>query len=208
MNARFKQCGMYRFNTSAITGAPSHCCGQEWAASGAAGAATWPLAQPPSKHDICGMSLPPGFLEELRTRVPISQIVGRKVTWDSRKSKPSKGDFWAPCPFHHEKTASFHVEDGKGYFYCFGCHAKGDAVTFLRDSENMGFMEAVETLAREAGIPMPAQDPAAARQAAANKGLVEVMEAAVQFYRLQLKTARAGDARSYLDHRGLKPEIV
>ncbi|WP_424927227.1 DNA primase [Amaricoccus tamworthensis] len=154
------------------------------------------------------MSLPPGFLEELRNRVPISQIVGQRVIWDNKKSKPSKGEFWAPCPFHHEKTASFHVQDSKGFFYCFGCHAKGDAVTFLRDSENMGFMEAVEALATEAGIPMPARDPAAAKKAAENKGLAEIMEAAVQFYRMQLSTARASEARAYLERRGLKPEIV
>ncbi|PKP97966.1 MAG: hypothetical protein CVT74_12475, partial [Alphaproteobacteria bacterium HGW-Alphaproteobacteria-13] len=53
------------------------------------------------------MSLPHGFLEELRTRVSISKVVGRKVTWDQRKSNQAKGDLWAPCPFHQEKTASF-----------------------------------------------------------------------------------------------------
>ena len=74
------------------------------------------------------MSLPPGFLDELRTRVTLSRIVGRKVTWDQRKSNQAKGDLWAPCPFHQEKSASFHVDDRKGYYYCFGCHAKGDAI--------------------------------------------------------------------------------
>ena len=75
------------------------------------------------------MSLPPGFLDELRTRLTLSDVVGRKVMWDSRKSNQAKGDMWAPCPFHQEKTASFHVDDRKGYYYCFGCHAKGDAST-------------------------------------------------------------------------------
>ena len=60
--------------------------------------------------------------------------------WDTRKSNPGKGDFWAPCPFHQEKSASFHVDDRKGFYYCFGCHAKGDAVTFVRETENLGFM--------------------------------------------------------------------
>ena len=78
------------------------------------------------------MSLPNGFLDELRSRVSIAQVVGRKVTWDARKSNTGKGDFWAPCPFHQERTASFHVDDRKGFYYCFGCHAKGDALTFLR----------------------------------------------------------------------------
>ena len=149
------------------------------------------------------MSLPPGFLDELRNRVSIAQVVGRKVTWDPRKSIAARGDYWAPCPFHHEKTASFHVDDAKGFYYCFGCHAKGDALSFLRETENMGFMEAVETLAREAGMSLPAQDPAAAARAAEAKGLAEAMEAAVQFYRLQLNGARATAARAYLERRGL-----
>ena len=62
------------------------------------------------------MSLPPGFLDELRSRVGLAQIAGRKVTWDLRKSNQGKGDLWAPCPFHHEKTASFHVDDRKGFY--------------------------------------------------------------------------------------------
>ena len=93
------------------------------------------------------MSLPPGFLDELRTRTSLTRVVGRRVVWDPRKSNQGKGDMWAPCPFHQEKTASFHVDERKGYYYCFGCQAKGDALSFLRETENMGFMEAVEALA-------------------------------------------------------------
>lgn len=149
------------------------------------------------------MSLPSGFLDELRGRVPLAQVVGRKVGWDARKSNPGKGDYWAPCPFHSEKTASFHVDDRKGFYYCFGCHAKGDALSFIRETENVGFMEAVEILAREAGMPMPAIDPAAAQRDKAKASLVDVMQAAVQFYRLQLKTGAAAEARAYLERRGL-----
>ena len=150
------------------------------------------------------MSLPPGFLDELRGRVSLAQIVGRKVSWD-RKSNVTRGDYWAPCPFHQEKSASFHVDDAKGYYYCFGCHAKGDAVSFLRETENLGFLEAVERLAGIAGMTMPARDPASAARSAAQTGLVDAMEAAVQFYRLQLNTGRAAEARAYLDRRGLAP---
>ena len=149
------------------------------------------------------MSLPPGFLDELRNRVPISSMVGRKVTWDMRKSNQAKGDFWAPCPFHQEKTASFHVDDRKGFYYCFGCHAKGDALSFLRETENMGFMDAVELLAREAGLPMPERDPRAAEKADRLGELAEVMDAATRFYRMQLNTAGATTARDYLRVRGL-----
>ncbi|MFC7705383.1 DNA primase [Plastorhodobacter daqingensis] len=147
------------------------------------------------------MSLPPGFLDELRNRTSLAQVVGRKVMWDMRKSNQGKGDMWAPCPFHQEKSASFHVDDRKGFYYCFGCHAKGDALTFVRETENLGFMEAVELLAREAGMQMPARDPRAAEKADRRSQLAEVMEQAVQFYRLQLASGAGAAARDYLDRR-------
>ncbi|MEY4983855.1 MAG: hypothetical protein RIR62_2121 [Pseudomonadota bacterium] len=152
------------------------------------------------------MSLPPGFLDELRTRVTLSQIVGRKVTWDMRKSNMAKGDWWAPCPFHQEKSASFHVDDRKGFYYCFGCHAKGDAVTFVKEADNVSFMEAVEILAREGGMQMPARDPQAAVRADRRTQLAAVMEEAVKWFRLQLKTSAAAEARAYLDKRRLLPD--
>ncbi len=165
------------------------------------------LAKALPQADIPAMALPPGFVEELRARVSLAQVVGRKVSWDSRKSNPAKGDYWAPCPFHQEKNASFHVDEAKGYYYCFGCHAKGDAVSFVRETENLGFMEAVEILARDAGMAMPARDPGEAARIAANQGLAEAMEAAVRFFRLQLSAARATEARAYLDRRGLSAAL-
>lgn len=152
------------------------------------------------------MSLPPGFLDELRTRLSLSQVVGRKVTWDQRKSNQAKGDMWSPCPFHQEKTASFHVDDRKGFYYCFGCHAKGDAISFVTETENVGFMEAVEILAGEAGMQMPARDPKAQEKADRRTQLAQVMEQAVQFFRLQLKTNLGAEARAYLERRGLSGE--
>ena len=151
------------------------------------------------------MSLPPGFLDELRNRLSLAQVVGRKVMWDQRKSNAGKGDFWAPCPFHQEKTASFHVDDRKGYYYCFGCHAKGDAISFVRETENVSFPEAIEILAREAGMPIPERDPRAQEKADRRSELIAVMEQAVQWYRLQLKTTAAAEARDYLARRGLSP---
>lgn len=152
------------------------------------------------------MSLPPGFLDELRTRTSLSQVVGRKVMWDARKSNQGKGDMWAPCPFHQEKSASFHVDDRKGFYYCFGCQAKGDAISFIRETENVDFMEAVEILAREGGMTMPARDPKAQEKQDRRTELMQVMEQAVQFFKLQLKTAMAENARSYLDGRGLNSD--
>jgi DNA primase len=149
------------------------------------------------------MSLPPGFLDELKARTSLSHVVGRKVTWDRRKSNPARGDLWAPCPFHQEKSASFHVDDRKGFYHCFGCHAGGDVVRFVQETENLGFMEAVEWLARDAGMAMPAQDPQARARADRAGQLVEVMEAAARFFRLSLVTAAAAEARGYLARRGL-----
>ena len=149
------------------------------------------------------MSLPPGFLEELRSRVSLTSLIGRTVQWDQRKSNQAKGDMWAPCPFHQEKTASFHVLDKEGYYYCFGCHAKGDAITFLRETENLSFLEAVEEIARQAGMTLPARDPGLQKQMDTHSVLSEVMEKAVRYFRMMLKTHTGREAVLYLERRAL-----
>ena len=149
------------------------------------------------------MSLPPGFLDELRNRVPISRVIGKKVVWDLRKSNQARGDWWAPCPFHQEKSASFHCDDQKGYYYCFGCHAKGDAIKFLREADGMEFIEAVKLLAAEAGLQMPEADSRAREKTDRRTRLFEVTEAASRWFRLQLQTGAAAEARDYLVRRGL-----
>ena len=154
------------------------------------------------------MSLPPGFLDELKSRTSMAQVAGRKVMWDQRKSNQGKGDMWAPCPFHQEKSASFHVDDRKGFYYCFGCHAKGDLFSFVQETENVSFMEAVEILAREAGMQVPARDPKAQEKADRRTQLVEVMEEALKYFRLQMKTAAASPARDYLAGRGLSEDAL
>ncbi|MGB3408402.1 MAG: DNA primase [Jannaschia sp.] len=154
------------------------------------------------------MRLPDSFLDDLRTRLSLSQVVGRKVTWDMRKTNQAKGDWWAPCPFHQEKSASFHVDDQKGYYYCFGCQAKGNLFGFVQESENVGFMEAVEILAREAGVPMPARDPKAAEISDRRSKLAQVTEEATKWFRLQLDTGTVSEARAYLDRRGLRRETL
>ncbi|MEL6583069.1 MAG: DNA primase [Pseudomonadota bacterium] len=154
------------------------------------------------------MALPPGFLDELRDRTSLSAVVGRKVTWDLKKSNQAKGDWWAPCPFHQEKTASFHVDDRKGFYYCFGCQSKGNVFSFLTEAENMPFMEAVEMLARDAGMEMPARDPRATEQAEKRRTLSDVMEHAVAHYRLALTGARGRTAREYLAQRGLSQQTI
>ena len=149
------------------------------------------------------MSFPPGFLDELRSRLTLSDVAGRKVTWDRRRSNAAKGDWWAPCPFHQEKTASFHVDDRKGFFYCFGCHAKGDLISFVRETENLDFVEAVEALAREAGLEMPARDAQAGERRDRLARLADVMEEAVRAYGRAFRSAAGQAARDYARSRRL-----
>ena len=154
------------------------------------------------------MSLPPGFLEELRARISVTQVVGRKVSWDLKKSNQTKGDMWAPCPFHQEKTASFHVDDQKGFYYCFGCHAKGDAISFVKETENVNFIEAVEILAKEAGLQIPEQDPQAKEKSNYRDELFKIMELSVKFYQRSLSSAKGLRAREYINSRKLTSEII
>ena len=154
------------------------------------------------------MSLPNGFLDELRSRICLSVVVGRKVQWDLRKSNQARGDMWAPCPFHQEKTASFHVDDNKGFYYCFGCQAKGDAIGFIKETENVNFIEAVEILASEVGLQMPEFDPKSKEKADRNKILLEIMEQSVNFFRLTLNSKQGKHALEYLKKRGLYADAI
>jgi DNA primase len=154
------------------------------------------------------MSITPQYLEELKSRLSIADVIGRRVEWDKRKTNGAKGDYWACCPFHGEKSPSFHVEDRKGFFYCFGCHEKGDAIGFSMKMDNLAFHEAVEMLAGVAGMPLPERDPQAAKKREERNGLIDHMEAAQRFYRAQLSSAAARDAREYLERRGLSAKTL
>lgn len=154
------------------------------------------------------MSFPQSFIDELRARISVVDVVGRHVTWNRSRSNAAKGDFWACCPFHHEKTPSFHADDRSGRYYCFGCHEGGSAIDFLMKVERLSFPEAVEKLAREAGMRLPEKDPAAAAREAKRKTLTDATEAAVKLFREELFGPRGGEARDYLAQRGLKAETV
>jgi hypothetical protein len=105
----------------------------------------------------------PHFLDDIRARLPISQVIGGRVTWDRKKTNVSRGDYWACCPFHGEKGASFHCEDKKGRYHCFGCSMSGDHFKFLTEMDGVDFPRAVEILAGMAGMSMPdARPPTAA----------------------------------------------
>ena len=153
------------------------------------------------------MRFSPSFLDEIRGRVSISSVVGRRVSWDRRKSNVGKGDFWACCPFHAEKSPSFHVDDRKGFYHCFGCKASGDIFTFLIEKEGLKYPEAVERLAMEAGLAMPQVSEAEVEREELRASLYEVMEMAAAFFEAELQAARGAKARGYLADRQLSPAI-
>ena len=143
------------------------------------------------------------FLDEIRDRVPISSVIGQRVTWDRKKTNAPRGDWWACCPFHGEKTPSFHCEDKKGRYHCFGCGVSGDHFRFLTDLEGLSFPEAVERVAGMAGVPMPARDEREERREKERASLTDVMEMATRFFQDQLQSAAGAKARAYLRERGL-----
>ena len=153
------------------------------------------------------MRFPAHFLDEIRSRIPISDVVGARVSWDKRKSQPQKGDYWACCPFHGEKTPSFHADNRRGRYHCFGCGASGDHFTVLVEQDGLSFPEAEERLAGDAGLPMPERDPEAEKREAERATLYDVMEAAAQFFEAQLQEAGGAAARAYLRGRGLSLEL-
>jgi len=149
------------------------------------------------------MAFPPEFLDEIRARVALAGVVGRRVKL-TRRGREHVG----LCPFHNEKTPSFTVSDDKGFFHCFGCGEHGDVISFVTRTEGLSFPEAVERLAGEAGLPMPRETPGERAAARRRAGLIEVLEVVAGWFEAQLE-ARSGDAaRAYLTGRGLRPETV
>jgi DNA primase len=149
------------------------------------------------------MAFPPGFLDELRARVPLGSLVGRRVRL-IRRGRELAG----LCPFHHEKTPSFYVVEDKGFFHCFGCGAHGDAVGYLMRAENLDFIEAIERLASEAGLAVPQQTPQERERAQRQKTLLEALAAAANFYEARLWSPAGTRAREYLAARGLDEETI
>jgi DNA primase len=144
------------------------------------------------------VTLSPQFLDELRARTTLTNLVGRTV-----KLTRAGREFKACCPFHNEKTASFYVNDEKGFYHCFGCQAHGDAIRWLTDQRGLAFMDAVKELADAAGMEVPAPDPRSQERAERAAGLYEVMEAAAAWFVAQLEGMEGNGARDYLKRRGI-----
>src|SRR3954469_22247962 len=138
------------------------------------------------------MAFPPGFLDELRTRISLADLVGRRVRL-MRRGRENSG----LCPFHNEKTPLFYVVEDKGFFHCFGCGAHGDAIGFLMRADNLDFIEAVERLAGEAGLQVPQSTPQERERAQRQKTLLEALGVAATFYEAQLWAPGGARAREY-----------
>jgi len=141
------------------------------------------------------------FIEELKSRVKPSDVIGRTV-----KLRRQGREFAGLSPFNKEKTPSFFVNDEKGFYHCFSSGKHGDVISWFQETEGLSFTEAVERLAGEAGMALPAPDPEAAQKAERQKGLVEWMEEAARFYAAELGRVRGRHARQYLENRGLDEE--
>ncbi|TXH37235.1 MAG: DNA primase [Rhodospirillaceae bacterium] len=149
------------------------------------------------------MAFPPSFLEDLRQRLSIIDVVGRKVRLIRRGQEAS-----GLCPFHNEKSPSFTVSEDKGFYHCFGCGAHGDVIGFVMNTEGLDFRNAVEKLAAEAGVTVP-QDSFESRERAERQAtLAGVMELAAKFFEGHLGASTGKAGLDYLRRRGLTPETI
>lgn len=146
------------------------------------------------------------LLRQVRDRVSIADYAGKRLTWNKQKTRPSAGDFWACCPFHQEKSPSFHVLDNKGLFKCFGCGEKGDVFTLAMKLEGLSFPEAVEKFAEVAGVALPKDDYEDRGENDRRKRLYAVTAAAAKLFIAALRSSGGADARKYLQGRGLGPD--
>ncbi|MGE0742588.1 MAG: DNA primase [Hyphomonadaceae bacterium] len=146
------------------------------------------------------------LLRQVRDRVSIADYAGKRLTWNKQKTRPSAGDYWACCPFHQEKSPSFHVLDNKGLFKCFGCGEKGDVFTLAMKLEGLSFPEAVEKFAEIAGVALPKDDYEDRGENDRRKRLYAVTTAASKLFASALRSSGGADARKYLQGRGIGPE--
>ncbi|MEL0293161.1 MAG: DNA primase [Alphaproteobacteria bacterium] len=149
------------------------------------------------------MAVSPEFIEDLRQRVPLSDVIGRRVKL-VRKGRRHTG----LCPFHSEKTPSFSVVDDDGFYHCFGCGVHGDAISFLRETDGLDFLEAVERLAEMAGVAVPRSTPQDTQKMAQRKAALDILEVTTRFFQDALKHDDGRDAARYVQSRGLPEQII
>ena len=146
------------------------------------------------------MRFPPSFLDELRARLPVSEVVGRRV-----RLKKAGREYKGLSPFNKEKTPSFTVNDQKGFYHDFSSGKHGDIFGFVMETEGVTFPEAVERLAAMAGVPMPKMSEQAAAEEQRRRTLHDVIELAAKFFEATLAARTGAKARGYLADRGIAP---
>ena len=152
-------------------------------------------------------SIPRTFIDDILTKINIVDLINSRV-----KLKKAGRDYQACCPFHHEKTPSFTVSDKKQFYHCFGCGAHGNAISFLMEYDKLEFVEAVEELAGVLGLEIPYEkrphfnDSGKQVGYQTKRNLYELMQEIAKFYQQQLPLNIP--AQSYLQQRGLSPEII
>ena len=149
------------------------------------------------------MAVPPEFIEDLRQRVPLSDLIGKRVKL-VRKGRRYSG----LCPFHSEKTPSFSVVDDQGFYHCFGCGAHGDAISFLRETDGLDFMEAVERLAEMAGMTVPRTAPEDPQRTRQRKAALDILEETTRVFQSALQRDDGRAAADYVQRRGLSDAMV
>jgi DNA primase len=148
------------------------------------------------------MKFSPAFLDEIRARLPVSEVVGKRV-----KLRKQGREWIGLSPFTAEKTPSFTVNDQKGFYHCFSSTKHGDAFKFLIETEGLSFPEAVERLAGMAGLPMPVQSPESQEQEKKRSSLHEIMALAARFFESALQDRIGAKARGYLADRRLDADV-
>lgn len=146
---------------------------------------------------------PPSFVDEIKNRIVLSDVIGRRVKLH-RRGRQATG----LCPFHQEKSPSFHVYDDAGHYHCFGCGQHGDVIAFVMRQEGLPFAEAIEKLAQEAGIAIPAASPQEEVRYAARQNLYTITEFATVYFQRQLNSPQGRPAMDYLLGRGLTLETI
>ncbi|MDB2414518.1 DNA primase [Rickettsiales bacterium] len=150
------------------------------------------------------MFIPQSFLEELKNRIKISDIIKPYVALRHK----GRDEYSGLCPFHKEKTSSFTVSDNKGFYHCFGCGAHGSVFDFLKNYKNLPFPEVVEELANKVGMQLPKISEDVVKQEKKRLSLFEIVEQACVFFQEQLNSGKNHEAVAYIKKRGLSDSVV
>lgn len=143
-------------------------------------------------------------MSELRDRLTLSDIVGRRV----KLQRAGGREYKACCPFHHEKSPSFTLNDDKQFYHCFGCGAHGDVIGFVMQHDNVTFIEAIEMLAAEAGMQVPEQSPQEIAQAKKQKDLYGLLDDTAKWFEAQLRSPKNSEALAYMHERGVPDPLM